>query len=519
MKRTVLGILLSLTSSFIVAAEYRWQYMLGGLTGNFTSPYYACAAAVSSTWFNGKKELVDVVFTNSSKRAAHCYVRLSRCSGNQCGEWYTPEPPNSIDGHRVTAIREGQSCFAGRVLDSELGICVDLAPGLQAGGGDTSCKVSNTGPGVYAGNPINFSAANKYEKINLYQAPVGRLELSLHYNSAKLAWSNSYSDHVTEHSLRTYVTLANGRIIAFTGTSGTMASKETADILQKNTGEWILFRETGERLYFDIYGQLKKITWPDDELTISRKNSPLTITIASRHGHSITFIRGGTNGNLQSVSTPQGNFTFEYYADKIRKINKAKDGLLTTLQLHYEHAHKGLLTGITDERGVRYVTWGYDEQRRPILSDSSTGGGATRIHYSEDGSVTVTNPLGKRTTYTFLTVVTAGGGLNVGVKRVTSISGEPSPNCPSSNSSFTYDSRGLLKTKTDNKGVLTSYTYNTRGLEVSRTEASGTPQARVITTEWHPDFFLPIKVTEPDRITQYTYDSQGRLTGQSVNQR
>lgn len=516
MRQIFLGTILFMVSFFSVGAEFRWQYMLGGLIGNFTSPYYACAAAVSATWFNGKKELIDVVFTSPSKTAAHCYVRLSRCSGSQCGEWYTPEPPYSIDGHYVNAIRDGQTCKVTGVLDSDLGICVDLAIGLQAGGGDSSCKITNSGPGVYAGNPINFASANKYERIDLYRAGRGRLEFSLHYNSAKLLWSNSYSEHLTEFSLRTYVTLADGRIIAFMGTSGRMTSKETADILQKGVGEWTLFRETGEILYFDNYGQLKKIVWPDDELVITRTNTPMTTTVTSRYSESITFVRGG-NGNLVSLQTPQVNATFEYYTDKITKISKAVGGTASSMILHYEGTHKGLLTGITDERGVRYVTWAYDEQHRPILSDSSTEGGATQIQYNQDGSVTVTNPLGKRATYTFQTFINARG--SAGVKRVTSIQGEPSPNCPSSNTTFTYDERGLLKAKIDNKGNRTTYDYNTRGLEISRTEASGTPQARTVTTVWHPELFLPVTITEPDRITQYTYDSQGRQMSQSIIQR
>ena len=105
------------------------------------------------------------------------------------------------------------------------------------------------------------------------------------------------------------------------------------------------------------------------------------------------------------------------------------------------------------------------------------------------------------------------------MKRITSIEGQPTPNCPSSNSTFTYDAGGLLKTRTDAKGNLTTYDYNDRGLETSRTEASGTPQARTTTTEWHPTLFLKTKVTEPDRITTYQYDAQGRKTGQIVTPR
>ena len=65
---------------------------------------------------------------------------------------------------------------------------------------------------------------------------------------------------------------------------------------------------------------------------------------------------------------------------------------------------------------------------------------------------------------------------------------------------------------------LAQYSYDERSLEVARTAAAGTLQARTVTTEWHPDWFLPVTVTEPDRITHYTYDAQGRQLSQTVLQ-
>ncbi|MGA4638120.1 RHS repeat protein, partial [Pseudomonas solani] len=177
----------------------------------------------------------------------------------------------------------------------------------------------------------------------------------------------------------------------------------------------------------------------------------------------------------------------------------------------YEDANPNLLTGITDERGIRYATWAYDDQGRAISSEHAGGAERTLVSYNADGSSTVTNALGKRTTYRFQTIQ--------GIRRITAIEGEPSANCPNSNSSFTYDDRGLVKTRTDNKGNVTTFDYNDRGLEVSRTEAFGTPQARTVTTTWHPTLFLPATVTEPDRITTYSYDDQGRPLSQSVSQR
>ncbi len=194
------------------------------------------------------------------------------------------------------------------------------------------------------------------------------------------------------------------------------------------------------------------------------------------------------------------------------EATRRANGVVTSSKYSYEDPHNvGLLTGITDERGIRYATWTYDDQGRAISSEHAGGAERTLVSYNADGSSTVTNALGKRTTYRFQTIQ--------GIRRITAIEGEPSANCPNSNSTFTYDDRGLVKTRTDNKGNVTTFDYNDRGLEVSRTEAFGTPQARTVTTEWHPTLFLPATVTEPDRVTSYSYDVQGRLTGQATTQR
>ena len=204
---------------------------------------------------------------------------------------------------------------------------------------------------------------------------------------------------------------------------------------------------------------------------------------------------------------------YSYNAGKrLTSVTRVADGQTTLRQYHYEDPrNNSWLTGITDERGVRYATWAYDDMGRAISSEHADGAERTLVSYNADGSSTVTNELGRKTTYRYQTIA--------GVKHIRSIDGEPSANCPNSNSTFTYDERGLLKSKTDNKGHLTSYDYNARGLEISRTEASGTPQARTITTEWHPTLFLPTMVTEPDRITRYQYDDQGRQLSRTVETR
>ncbi len=203
------------------------------------------------------------------------------------------------------------------------------------------------------------------------------------------------------------------------------------------------------------------------------------------------------------------NYSFNSH-NQLITASKTTNGQTQVREYHYEVPSKpNLLTGITDERGVRYATWAYDDQDRAISSEHADGADKVTLTYNTDGSTTVTNELGKKATYRFETIQ--------GIRRIVAIEGEPSPNCPNSNSSFTYDNRGLLKTKTDNKGILTTYDYNDRGLEVSRTEAAGTPQARTTTTTWHPTLFLPLTVTEAGRTTHYQYDNQGRQISQTTD--
>ncbi|MGP0172818.1 RHS repeat protein [Pseudomonas sp. NCHU5208] len=236
------------------------------------------------------------------------------------------------------------------------------------------------------------------------------------------------------------------------------------------------------------------------------------IIVTDNLGNNLTLTED-TDHQPLSLIAPGVQITYSYNANnRLTSVNRTMDGQTTQRQYHYEVAGKpDLLTGITDERGIRYATWAYDDQGRAISSEHADGADKVTVAYNSDGTVSVTNELGKVAKYSFQTIL--------GVKRITTIDGEPSPNCPNSNSTFTYDDRGLLKTKTDNKGNLTTYTYNARGLEISRTEAAGTAQARTITTDWHPTLFLPAVVTEPNQITRYQYDDQGRRLSRTVEAR
>ncbi len=306
--------------------------------------------------------------------------------------------------------------------------------------------------------------------------------------------------------------MAHGRE-SFFAVSGNNVTASSADIgvLTKTATDWQFLSADNERFNFNSAGKLT--SWSD--ASGDRQNLVYTgsqISVTDHLGNSLTFTQDDKHQPL-TLTAPGVQITYGYNANKrLTAVNKTLGGQATQRLFHYEDTrNNALLTGITDERGVRYATWSYDDQGRATTSEHANGAERIAIEYSSDGSASVTNELGKVANYQFQTIL--------GVKRITAIEGEPSANCPNSNSTFTYDDRGLLKTKTDNKGNLTTYDYNTRGLEISRTEAAGTAQARTTTTEWDPTLFLPVTVTEPGRITTYTYDAQGRQLSQSVTQR
>ena len=293
-------------------------------------------------------------------------------------------------------------------------------------------------------------------------------------------------------------------------------------------GRWV----TDEDINVEIIKTLEsyQINYPDSRRDTYNMNGQLVRSDLT-HDHRIIYSYGADNrlasicnaenkclsltynsqGLVASVSR-DGVVVVSYEYDSQSRLFKVSNMAGGVREYFYEDSRFPVaLTGIKDEAGKRYSTYAYDAQGRGISTALADGQSQYLLAYNSDGSTTVTNPMGKQTTYTYEVIQ--------GVKKIVSVAGHPSINCAASNKEYHYEFNGLLKSKTDWKGHLTTYDYNTRGLEVSRTEAAGTPQARTITTDWHPTLFLPVTVTEPSRITTYTYDAQGRQLSQSVTQR
>lgn len=481
-------------------------YSYRGATGSFSSAMAACVnIGLNSGWqrFPLSNHSVSLARSGNGSIYYKCFFDLTDTIT-------TGGVPQVSNLGPYNVIREGDSCDMGKAFNSSGGECIEncslisetLNRSTQTCGHDEQKGIP--APDSCVGNPINIAVGNKYQNETDYRSFVGGgVEFARSYNSLDRTWRHSYSPFIRFSSQSLALVHADGRESFFqlVGSVAVSSSIEKG-VLTKVGQAWVYVNASNEVFSFDNSGRLAIWERPGfSKQEINYFNSHVVVSINGKEA--FRFIEDARHQPL-SFTAPNLQIDYIYGGrNELVSLSRTLGGRVDQRKFYYEDPrHDGLLTGIDDERGIRFATWSYDEQGRAISSSHSNGVGLTQIVYSPDGSSTVVNELGKSTTYHYQTID--------GVKRVSAIKGEPSANCPASNSSYSYDEHGLMLAKTDAKGLITTYAYNDRGLEVSRTEASGTTLARTVTTEWDSDHFLPIKIVDPERITEYTYDSQGR---------
>ena len=158
------------------------------------------------------------------------------------------------------------------------------------------------------------------------------------------------------------------------------------------------------------------------------------------------------------------------------------------------------LTGLVDDRGIRYASWTYDYLGRAVSSEHSGGIDKYTLSFEENGNPTrsnekriiVTNPLNKQTAYD-----TFNGWIE-------NITGFPAPNCQGD-----FKKWGPAYS-IDREGNETRYVRNDEGWPTSITRNFGTTEQFTVTTDWHAEFRMPIKRVEPGLTTEYEIDEEGR---------
>lgn len=162
---------------------------------------------------------------------------------------------------------------------------------------------------------------------------------------------------------------------------------------------------------------------------------------------------------------------------------------------HWKH-----LTGIVDERGVRIRTWTYVDDRA-VSSQGADGNLLTSI--SNDpvaDAVTVTDPLGRDTIYTFTRYR--------GMRKLAETDGVVTLSCAASNSTQTYNANGQITGWVDPEGQTTLVAPDlATGLPSSVTYGSGTPEQTTVDYVWDTTIRRPLKIEQPGLLVELTYDA------------
>ena len=316
---------------------------------------------------------------------------------------------------------------------------------------------------------------------------------------------NDYTGRIdvgTTASIRAF-SRPNGNIIYFRSQNGQWHPiYSTQFSLIQNGTEWELSLPNGNTEIYDSDGNLMTLNTKDGMSTnFTYEDGRLTV-VTDNFGDTLTY-HYNDSGRLIRITTPEGDIGYSYGGTGNRLIAVTYvDG--STRQYHYENTSFPYnLTGITDENGNRYATWAYDAYGRVILSEHADGAEQVEFVYNSDGTTTVTDAVGAGRIYHFT--------VQQGQLKVDHIEGDRCTTCSGGGiQAYTYDTNGFVTSRTDWNGNITTYTRDVQGRELSRTESSGTPDARTVTTTWDTTLNKPLVITEPDRITEYTYDANGR---------
>ncbi len=369
-------------------------------------------------------------------------------------------------------------------------------------------------------NPITLGSGNKW----LVEADVGgpgsTLSFTRTYNSKPgtlssalgARWRTDYSQQLVFETVTgtVWAFRPDGKSITFVLSGGAYVTD--ADVMERlyaDTGGGAAYRlhradQHVER--YDSSGRLISLTSSTGQTqTLAYDAQNRLTTVSDAFGRQIGFTYDAQN-RISTLIAAAGVFAYTYDASNNLSTVTYPDTRVKTY--HYNEAQftgganlPNALTGITDENGVRYVNYNYDSMGKAV-EESYPAAGSNTNHYAlsfGSNSTTVTDPRGTARTYTFQNIL--------GVVKSTGSSQPGGSGCGPASSAITYDGNGNVATRSDFNGNLTAYSYDlARNLETQRVEASGTPEARTISTQWHSTWRLPVKVAEPKKLTTWIYN-------------
>jgi YD repeat-containing protein len=245
-----------------------------------------------------------------------------------------------------------------------------------------------------------------------------------------------------------------------------------------------------------------------------------------------------TGGLVSKITNAAGQIIAATYDTNLNLValtwpdNKAQQFLYENLNLPWA------MTGVLDENSSRSSSWNYDERGLANSTTSGSGANAYSVSYATRPQASVIETIDQTLNllYRRLELQPAAGALItgpngqvfsmdsvsiLGAPALTSSSQPAGSGCVASTNALAFDARGNIILSDDFKGHRTCFAYDNFNREIARVEGlantvtcesaiSGNSilpsGARKITTEWHPDWRLPTKVSEAGRVTTTVYN-------------
>jgi len=391
---------------------------------------------------------------------------------------------------------------------------------------DRSCEVGNP---CFVG-----SGLKRQEEVDSFITAPHRLTLKRTYRSSYLIPPADGFGSLWMHEWQRRLDVSG--YISQTPKLAALRGDGTSTTFALNNGVWSVADGTADQVAVvsdaSGIGQVFRLTDRRNDRTEDYDSSGKLLAVKERNGWvtSLTYSGAGTPkavapyANLLIEVRSQFGGTIRFTYDSMGRINTGtmsdgtivqygynSYGMLSAVTYadgsqrtyYYENAqYPWALTGITDEKGVRFATYAYDSLGRAISTEHAGGVDKFQLSFLGNGQTSVTTADGTSRTFT--------SELQGNVLRATGASA-PCPACGDIAKTVTYDAAGNVASKKDFADKETRYTYDALSRETQRVEGYGTADAKTTTTEWHPTWNLPLKVAAPGRVDYFSYDAKGQV--------
>ena len=382
--------------------------------------------------------------------------------------------------------------------------------------------------GCGTGEPIDLGSGNVFDQVTDYEtAGQNKLSLIRYYNS--MASQDTYATSMGTNwrtNYDRYLHIINpsaiygveaerpdGAIISFTSSSGTYTPDSDVDLKLTVSGStWTLTDHDDTVETYTASGSkatLNSIKKRGGYLQAIGYSSGQISYVSDSYSRQLGFSYSSA-GLLTGVTTPDSlalSYSYVTFASASRTLlsSVSYNTSPTTSQTYlYENTgNPNELTGITDENGNRYATWGYDATGRAILSELAGAVNYTSVSYDDTtGNRIVTGPLGIVETYKFTPMQ--------GVPKVTEIDRAANSPVASATETIRYDANGYRNSLTDWNGNNTSWINNSHGQPTQITFASATTNEQVSNLTYDLSWpHLPHTISTNGLNANFTYDLSG----------